>query len=129
MTPKTIAAIAVGAIILISVISVIGFISDPFGWRRHELHVAQARAVHAEQQTQLAQATTRVIEHTVTRQIVITRQAEEAVHVVQTAPGADAPIPPAVRAAWRDGINRLREPAPAADDQHPGDAPGTMPPA
>jgi len=129
MTPKTIAAAIVCALLLVGVVSVIGFISDPFGWRRHQVHVAQARAVHAEQQAQLATETTRVIEHTVTHQVVVTRQAEEAVHDVQVAPGADAPIPVAVHDAWLAGINRLREPAPAADDQHSPDAAGTMPPA
>lgn len=109
MTPKTIAAAIVCALLLVGVVSVIGFISDPFGWRRHQVQVAHARAVHAEQQAQLATETTRVIEHTVTHQVIVTRQAEEAVHDVQAAPGADAPIPVAVHEAWLNGINRIRQ--------------------
>lgn len=43
----------------------------------------------------------------------ITTQSETMAHAVETAPGGDAPIPPAVRSGWAASIDGLRDGRPA----------------
>ena len=86
------------------------------GWKLAAPMLQRQRtvAVQAKAQADLAAATTRVIERANIRERTIVRQAEAYADAIQTAEGADAPVPPDVLRSWRVGIDGLRA-GPATD--------------
>lgn len=75
----------------------------------------RAKIEAAQTQTKVEQVATKAVDTYHTETIVIRERADRAVQAVQSAPGGDAPIPPAVRDAWLAG---LRPQAPAGSDNH-----------
>lgn len=74
---------------------------DPFGRRK----AAEARADAAETQTAVTGAATQALDRYQTQTIVIREKADASIRDVQKAPGADAPLPPELRAAWLRGLD------------------------
>lgn len=85
---------------------------DPF----HSKQRLQNRAETAEQQAVINEAGTQALDTYHRETIVIQSKSERAAENVQQAPGADAPLPPAVRDAWAGGLRDLRA---KPDDQPP----------
>lgn len=80
---------------------------------------AQAAAQIATRQAQLDQATTKAVDHYTQTVTVIREKADAGVQSVQKAPGAEQAIPEDVLAAWRAGLDGLRDETGSA----PGDDP------
>ena len=76
-----------------------------------KIAAAQAQNLTAQAQVAVTTSATGAAEHTRSCEAALTTQAEEAAHAVQSAPGADAPLPPDVLREWRAGIDGLRQPA------------------
>jgi uncharacterized protein HemX len=95
-------------------------------WTRKALANANARVVAAEQQASLNQQTGEIAERVIRSEVVIRTQAERSVDVVQTAPGAAAPLDPAFASSLRGELERMRDQSPAGDDQHSPDVPGAV---
>lgn len=78
----------------------------------------KARATTAETQSTLNAETGAIADRAgqATTRIII--QSETLAHAVETAPGGDTPIPPAVRAGWSDAIGGMRERAAADPADH-----------
>ncbi len=92
------------------------------GWTIFRDDPTKDRLQTAEQGQALATETGKVIEKTFERTNTIYKQAEASAHAVETARGADVPVPDDVLAGWRSGIDGLRKP-PAADDRGSGKPP------
>ena len=90
-----------------------------FQLSRPLLEHQRAVADKAEAQAKIAIATTRVVERAAAVEKHVNQQAEVAADVVEYAPGADAPLPPAVLDAWRAGIGELRAGPGPHGDSHP----------
>lgn len=91
----------------------------------HKGAASQKPKVEAAQaQAQTSETTTKALDHYTERTVVIREKANAAVRIVQAAPGADAPIPDAVRAAWIDGL-RHDDPS-ASDDPDPAKPEGAV---
>ena len=96
-----------------------------FQWRAAK--DAKARAEVAEQGQELAEQTTGIVERTLRTEVVVRQEAERQVDVVQSAPGADAPLDPAFSDALRGSLGIMRGEPQAPDDQRPADPAGAMP--
>jgi len=87
------------------------------GWWGYTQHLRRAatqarqQATVATQTAQVAQATTGAVSRAQDRIVVVHEKSEVAADAVRNAPGADAPLPPAVLDAWRSGIDGLRHDA------------------
>lgn len=90
---------------------------------RKALHDANARVTAAEQSTELATATTGIVERVVRSEVTIHQTSERQADVVQAAPGADAVLDPAFVDSLRGAVGVLREPAEAGPDQRPAATP------
>ena len=90
---------------------------------RKALREANARVVAAEQSTELATATTGIVEHVARSEITIRQTSERQTDVVQAAPGADAVLDPAFVDSLRGAVGVLREPAQAGPDRRPAATP------
>lgn len=88
---------------------------------------AKARAEVAEQGQALAEQTAGIIERTVRTEVVVRQEAERQVDVVQSAPGADAPLDPGFRDTLRGSIGVMRGEPQAPDDQRSADPAGALP--
>lgn len=71
---------------------------------------AEAKAAAATRQAEVSDATTKAVDQVLRTEVIIRDRTEKAADAVQSAPGADAPVPVDVLAAWRAGINELRAP-------------------
>lgn len=116
-----IAALAVLAVLALVLLLAVGWLQ----WRAAK--DAKARAEVAEQGQSLAEQTTGIIERTVRTEVVVRQEAERQVDVVQSAPGADAPLDPAFRDTLRGSLGIMRGEPKAPDDQRPADPAGAMP--
>lgn len=74
----------------------------------------KAQVEAAQQQADANASATNALDGLNTKTIVIRERADRAVQAVEQAPGAETPIPAAVRSAWIDGL-RHDDPAPASD--------------
>ncbi len=94
-------------IALVLVLAVVVWIAnlDPFGSKKR----LETRAVTAETQSQIDTATTQALDRYTHETIVIREKADVAARAAETAPGADAPIPDDVLAAWRSGLRNGSE--------------------
>lgn len=80
------------------------------GWAylTHLRHVAQAQKAQLEQASRQAvvqTATTKAVDQLATKTIQVTEHTHEVVRTIQASPGADSPIPPAVRDLWLGGLS------------------------
>lgn len=103
----------------VALVAVIVALSLALGWLMVKGNPWKARAVVAEQGQALATETGQITERTLVREPIIIREAEGAAHVVETAPGAETPVPPDVLAGWRAGVDGLRERSQAPDGDDP----------
>lgn len=90
---------------------------DPFGSKKR----LETRAATAEVQTKVEQATTQAVDRYTTEVRIIRERSDAAVQRVQEAPGADAPLPGAVRDAWLAGVRH--DSGSGTDDHHSGEPP------
>lgn len=98
---------------------VVGYFSDPFGWRKN----LKARVVVAEQGTELAHETGAITERVLRSEVTIHTVTERQVDAVQSAPGADAQLDPAFVDSLRASISVMRGESQAADDHNPAGTP------
>lgn len=105
-------AIIVGLIILAVVI-----VGGGLWWNAKRTAALKARVVAAEQSTELATATTGIVERVVRSEVTIRTQAERSVDAVQTAPGADTPLDPAFRDNLCAAVAGMRDGSEACHDQ------------
>jgi hypothetical protein len=75
-----------------------------------ERDAAKAQAVVAETQGGLNQSAAEAVQVAQTRELSITLNAERQADAVAAAPGGDALLSDGVLAAWRSGIQSMREP-------------------
>lgn len=90
---------------------------------RKAIREANARVVAAEQSTELATATTGIVERVVRSEVTIHQTSERQADVVQAAPGADAPLDPAFAATLRGSVGVMRGGSQAGPDQHSANTP------
>jgi len=84
---------------------------------------ASVEASQAAQRT--AEVTTTALDQHAGRTVIIRERADAAVQIIEAAPGADSPVPPAVLDAWRSGLQHDTTPADAVRAAEPT---GTLPP-
>jgi hypothetical protein len=101
-----------GVLALLGAVYWLAWTWDPFD-RRERL---ERRAEAAEQQADLNAGATQAVEHVYRVETTVRTQTEEAAHVIESAPGAETPLPDDLRAAWRAGIDGVRQSAEAAHD-------------
>jgi hypothetical protein len=111
MTARAIAMIALG---LFVAFLIVGFIRDPFGWRKAKVERLEGEKTHAEQAASLATNTVRITEHVLTTERVVIQQAEKAADDVEAIPSDE--LDPAVRDAWLRSLSNVRA---AANDNRP----------
>lgn len=97
-------AIAVGVLFL--ALLVVGFIRDPFGWRKSK--EAAEKVATAEATAEVAQETTRVLDTYHTERVVVQVRTAEAEAVVRELPGAETPLGDERKAALCAGLERVR---------------------
>lgn len=73
---------------------------DPFGSKAR----LRARAANAEAQVVVSDATTKAVDQVATTTAKVEEHTHVVIRTIQAAPGADAPVPPGVLSAWRDGL-------------------------
>lgn len=93
-----------------------------------KLEQARQAAAAATAQTGVAAAAAQAADVSAVRTVHIATKAEEAVHDVQAAPGADAPLDADLLSRWRTGLVGLRAEAAGADGAS-GDEPAQPVPA
>lgn len=112
----------VGGVILAAALLFASLTFDPWGLRKR----AETKAVTATQQAAVATKTTEVLDRVVRSEVIIRNQASGAAQHVEAAIGAETPLPPAVGAAVRAGVDGMRNPAGGRDDQPAGQPAGAM---
>lgn len=83
---------------------------------------ARVKAATVETQQRVAVAAAKVETRTVYRERAVRGAVERSVIEIETAPGADTPLPADVRDAWVAGLERVRD-AGADPDTDPGEPP------
>jgi hypothetical protein len=116
------ALITIGAVIAAALIAWGLWSFDPFGRRKH----AEQKATVATQQAHVEAAKTEAVEKVIRSEVVIRQVSQEAIAHVQQAQGSDAALDPAVSAAVRGGVERLRQPTAPSDPDRSADASGAM---
>ena len=78
-------------------------------WKGHHDAAAKLKPQieAAKVQDHVDQAATAAVDHYTEHVTILHDKAQKAADAVQAAPGADAPIPPDVRAAWLDGLRNV----------------------
>ena len=99
--------------VVVAIIALGGYVY----WTRKAIREANARVTAAEQSTELATATTGIVERVVRSEVSIRTQAERSVDVVQTAPGGDTPTDPAFRDRLCAAVSGMRDGSPACNNQ------------
>lgn len=112
--------------IVVFVLLLMGFIRDPFGWRKAAWDRLTTRAVVAEQTAEVATATVKVIERYHTETKIIREIVEKEADALQSLPGADTPLDPVRRDALCATLSRMRDGSPACDDLDSASAPRTV---
>lgn len=93
---------------------VLGFVNDPFGWRKAKEHRQEVAAVQAQAET--AEGAARALDTYHTQTIVIQKEAQREAEAVQSLPDANTPLAPDRRAALCAGLGRLRDDPGVCDD-------------
>jgi hypothetical protein len=93
----------------------IGHLRDEARQARSERDAALAAA-------EMRETETKVVERYHETETVIREASEPIIQTIEEAPGAQSPLPDPVLDAWRAGIDSLRAPAGAPDDNRPGSA-------
>ena len=109
----TTARLIIAGCVTVAILALGGYVY----FTRKALREANARVAAAEQSTQLATATTGIVERVVRSEVTIRTQAERSVDAVQTAPGADTPLDPEFRDKLCAAVSGLRDGAQACHDQ------------
>lgn len=85
---------------------VIGFINDPFGWRKAK--EAEQKVVTAEAAAEVATATTQITDRFHTNTVFIEREAASAEASVRAVEGSEAELPVERVTALCEGLARVR---------------------
>ncbi len=83
----------------------------------------KAKAATATQQAENNAEAVRQADHYVHTTEIIRERTEDAVQSVQAAPGASAPLPESLRAAWASGVAGVRSAGATGDVDGPADVP------
>jgi len=110
------AAYIVGGVILAVALLFASMTFDPWGMRKR----AETRAVTATQQAAVETTKAEVLDRVVRSEVIIRNQAQGAAQHVEAAIGAETPLPPAVGAAVRAGVDGMRNGSRTGDDQPSG---------
>jgi uncharacterized protein YpmB len=97
-------AIAIGVLFL--ALLVVGFIRDPFGWRKSR--ETAEKVATAEATAEVAQAAVRAVDTYHTQTVVIREKVEDGEAVVRELPDAETPLGEDRRAALCAGLERVR---------------------
>lgn len=93
---------------------------------RHDAAEKAKASVAASQQAQRqAEVTTTALDQHAGRTVIIRERADAAVQIIESAPGADSPVPVAVLDAWRSGLRHDAKPDPGVRTAEPT---GAVPP-
>lgn len=104
--PLTPRATWIVAAVVVVIVLIVAWNFDPFGRRKR----ADARADHAEQSETLTKGAARANEKAQAKEIDIRGVENEAVNDGHAQPGADRPLPPGVRDAFKRGVDGVRNP-------------------
>jgi hypothetical protein len=121
VTPARLAWSAIGIALFAALI----WFANPFDIRGVR-KAAKVQAVTATQQAAVATKTTEVLDRVVRSEVIIRNQAQGAIEHVEQAQGAETPLPPAVAASVRAGVDGLRKRSGAGDDQPSGQPASAM---
>jgi hypothetical protein len=114
------------AIVAIAALAVVGFIRDPFGWRKAKVERLETEVATKTDENELAAAATVTVERFHTTERIIRETVEKEADAVQALPGAETPIDPDRRAVLCAALSRLRDGERACDDTDTADAAGTV---
>ena len=84
---------------------------------------ARSEAVAARAQSEINAEGTRQVEKVFRSETIIREKANGAIHEIQSAPGAETPVPPDVLDAWSRGIDGLRDGYAGGQRDNPQPAP------
>jgi type II secretory pathway pseudopilin PulG len=115
MNPRTL-AIAAAMLALVVIIALSGSGLNPWVAAKR----ANARADVATQQAAVETKTTEVLDRVVRSEVIIRNQAQGAVEHVEAAIGTETPLPPAVGAAVRSGVDGMRNGSGSGANHDPG---------
>lgn len=89
------------------------------GHLKREASQARSEAVAAQAQADINAEGTRQVEKVFRSETIIREKANGAVHEIQSAPGAETPVPPDVLDAWGRGIDGVRDGYASSSAEHP----------
>lgn len=118
MTPRQIGAVVLAVLLVLGVLSVVGFVKDPFGWRKGQLTEAKAQAVTATKQAETNQAGAVINDRRARNTQTAYSKSEEARRAIQT-PDYDAAL-----REYGAGIDRVREAGRSGLAEPDGERPG-----
>jgi len=97
---------AIAAGVLFLTLLVVGFIRDPFGWRK--ARETAEKVATAEATAEVAQAAVRAVDTYHTQTVVIREKAAVEETALRELPDAETPLDPARRAALCAALGRMR---------------------
>lgn len=91
-------------------------------WRHEHARAdkAEARTEAAERVSDLRASVLQSLNTYHAKTVIIRERADHAVKAIEQAPGADEPVPPAVRDVWLSGLASLRDEPASVPDRAPG---------